>query len=78
MNIHTRYGHVLTCFLILCVALLLAPLTVYARGRTSAKEKTVKGAEVLGLVTFETGFTFADMEVGGLSGLTYDAKRGVR
>ncbi len=28
--------------------------------------------EFLGAVSFETGFTFGDMEVGGLSGLTFD------
>jgi hypothetical protein len=77
MNIHTRSCHVLSFFIILCIALLLAPLTVYAQSRTSVKEKTVTSVELLGLVTFHTGFDFADTEVGGLSGITYDAKRGV-
>jgi hypothetical protein len=34
-------------------------------------------AELLGLVTFETGFMFGDTKVGGLSGITYDGQRGV-
>jgi len=38
---------------------------------------TVANIESLGLVTFPTGHTFADTEVGGLSGIAYDAHRGV-
>ena len=34
--------------------------------------RTVEEVEFLGDVTFATGFQFADTEVGGLSGLTYD------
>lgn len=39
--------------------------------------KTVTAVESLGEVIFETGFTFGGTEVGGLSGLTYDAANGV-
>jgi 3-phytase/alkaline phosphatase D len=39
--------------------------------------QTVVGIESLGVVTFETGFDFAGTEVGGLSGITYDSRRGV-
>ena len=38
---------------------------------------TVASTEFLGIVTFPTGTEFAGTEVGGLSGITYDAKRGV-
>jgi len=38
---------------------------------------TVLGVESLGVVAFETGFVFADTEVGGLSGITYDSTRDV-
>lgn len=38
-----------------------------------AGRRTVAGIEFLGEVTFETGFTFAGTEVGGLSAITYDA-----
>lgn len=38
---------------------------------------TVASIESLGLVTFPTGYTFAGTEVGGLSGIAYDAQRGV-
>ena len=34
--------------------------------------RTVEDVEFLGDITFATGFQFADTEVGGLSGLTYD------
>jgi 3-phytase/alkaline phosphatase D len=34
--------------------------------------KTVTNLDFLGEVTFPTGFSFADTEVGGISGLTYD------
>ena len=34
--------------------------------------KTVTNLDFLGEISFETGFTFADTEVGGISGLTYD------
>ncbi len=33
---------------------------------------TVAGVDFLGEVTFDTGFTFSNTEVGGLSGITYD------
>ena len=39
--------------------------------------QTVTGVESLGVVTFPTGTMFADTEVGGLSGIAYDANRGV-
>ena len=38
---------------------------------------TVAGIEALGMVTYSTGFTFAGTEVGGLSGVAYDAARDV-
>ena len=34
--------------------------------------QNVTGIDFIGEVTFETGFTFVDTEVGGISGLTYD------
>ncbi len=37
--------------------------------------QTISNLEFLGEVIFSTGFTFADTEVGGISGLTYDAAR---
>ena len=38
---------------------------------------TVTDVESLGKVVFDTGYKFADKEVGGLSGITYDPARGV-
>jgi hypothetical protein len=46
-------------------------------GVVTAGPYTVIDVEALGLVTFPTGTTFAETEVGGLSGITYDAARGV-
>jgi myo-inositol-hexaphosphate 3-phosphohydrolase len=40
-------------------------------------KKTVADIEFLGDATFETGFTFNDTEVGGLSGITYDPFKNV-
>lgn len=37
--------------------------------------QTVTGLEFLGEVNFPSGFSFGDTEVGGLSGITYDAVR---
>lgn len=39
----------------------------------NANRKSIAGFELLGEVTFPTGFMFAGTEVGGLSGLTYDS-----
>jgi myo-inositol-hexaphosphate 3-phosphohydrolase len=39
--------------------------------------KTITDLDFLGEVTFPTGFTFAETEVGGISGLTYDSANGV-
>lgn len=38
---------------------------------------SVAGFEFLGEVAFETGFAFQDTEVGGLSGLAFDAEAGI-
>ncbi|GAB4380108.1 MAG: hypothetical protein Kow00121_35680 [Elainellaceae cyanobacterium] len=38
---------------------------------------TVTEVELLGNVTFPTGFTVEETEVGGLSGITYDAEQGI-
>lgn len=47
-------------------------------GAASAQDRvSVDGLEFLGEVQFETGFTFEDTEVGGLSGLAYDPNRDV-
>lgn len=43
----------------------------------SQEEGTVAGIDFLGEATFPTGFTFADTEVGGLSGIVYDSSRDV-
>ena len=77
MNAHRSARPALTLSLVLYLTLLMLPLTVHAHGQTSAHQKTVKRLKFLGLVTFDTGFVFADTEVGGLSGITYDAHRGV-
>lgn len=39
--------------------------------------QTVSDLEFIGEVTFPTGFTFAETEVGGISGLVYDAEAGI-
>jgi 3-phytase/alkaline phosphatase D len=39
--------------------------------------QSVADIDSLGLVTFDTGYMFSGTEVGGLSGIAYDAQRGV-
>jgi 3-phytase/alkaline phosphatase D len=71
--------------LLLLVAVLAISLTaaspsgqpVKHRPRPKPGQLTVTDVDYLGMVTFDTGHMFADTEVGGLSGITYDAKRGV-
>lgn len=47
------------------------------RSPRNSGDVSVAGVDFLGMVTFETGFTFADTEVGGLSSITYDPRREV-
>ena len=77
MNDYPRYRHGLIFLMILCAALLFPPWTAHSQGQTRGHQQTVVEVEALGLVTFDTGFIFAGTEVGGLSGITYDANRGV-
>ena len=63
------------------IVLGLAVAMLLSLGAASIQAKdtdaqTVVGVENLGVVTFETGTIFEDTEVGGLSGITYDAARG--
>ncbi|MDJ0590598.1 MAG: esterase-like activity of phytase family protein [Pleurocapsa sp. MO_226.B13] len=43
-----------------------------AKEETNNNRNTVTSLEFLGEVSFETGFTFEETEVGGISGITYD------
>ena len=74
-----RSRSVLALLLLLLGALLLATVagSVEARPPAEGERLTVGSIEPLGLVTFSTGYTFAGTEVGGLSGLAYDAHRDV-
>jgi myo-inositol-hexaphosphate 3-phosphohydrolase len=42
---------------------------------TDASRKTVTGTDFLGQITFPTGTELNDTEIGGLSGITYDASK---
>jgi 3-phytase/alkaline phosphatase D len=65
-------------FLLSSVLLVSAAGDAAARPAPSQEEQlTVADVDSLGVVTFPTGHTFAGTEVGGLSGITYDAQRGV-
>lgn len=67
-----------TLLLFILVLLLFAVNSVYARrGPRGGERLTIASVESLGLVTFETGYTFAGTEVGGLSGIAYDRQRDV-
>ena len=47
------------------------------KGHYKHAHLTITDAEFLGIATFPTGTIFADTEVGGLSSITYDYKKGV-
>ncbi len=70
-NSRSRLGLVLLFFL------LIVFVSTVAAGRRDTEQRTVTGAESLGMVIFETGYMFEDTEVGGLSGIAYDVHRGV-
>ena len=65
--------------LILAVlALFLTAAIPYGRKGIDCTEiQTLTDIDSLGVVTFSTGTMFADTEVGGLSGIAYDERRGV-
>ncbi|GGA23935.1 phytase [Okeania sp. KiyG1] len=44
---------------------------------TNENRKTVTNIEFIGDVEFETGFTFEETEVGGISGISYDRNSGI-
>ncbi len=70
----------LIVFLVLVLALTAITAMASAGSPTAKKgggQVSVVDVEFLDMVTFETGYMFADTEVGGLSGITYDANRGV-
>lgn len=60
-----------------CAASLALSLLVGARPpATDPVPSTVESVDFLGMVAFPTGSTFAGTEVGGLSGLAWDERRG--
>jgi 3-phytase/alkaline phosphatase D len=67
----------LVCVLVFSLTAASPSGKVRPRPRPHTGRLTVTGVENLGMVTFDTGYMFADTEVGGLSGITYDAARGV-
>jgi hypothetical protein len=77
------FKHTRSRFMLLVLVLAVMALAVVASASAHPATKkddgraTVSSIESLGMVTFETGHMFADTEVGGLSGITYDANRGV-
>lgn len=90
MSISVRSGFVVVLLLVLTVSIFsLSAASTHAQATTdqsfskavtgpaNADQKTVVGIEFRGMVTFETGFMFADTEVGGLSGITFDPRRHV-
>lgn len=64
-------------WVVLLAVLLVAAMAVGSGAVPAAEERTVANMEFLGEVTFPTGFSFSGTEVGGLSGITFDARRGV-
>lgn len=76
-RLHTRFF----LLLLLLVTILVLGFAVSSSFANSAKRddgpQTVVGVELLGMVTFNTGYMFEDTEVGGLSGITFDSAREV-
>ena len=71
----SRFG-LLMILTLLILAFSLTAAIVYAKPDKDV-EKNIGDLEYLGIVSFETGYEFQGTEVGGLSGITYDASRGV-
>lgn len=77
MSSARRSRSILLLLLILVVLALTAGSTYAGRAARPHGRVTVADVEFLGIVTFPTGTEFANTEVGGLSGITYDARRDV-
>jgi hypothetical protein len=75
LRFRARYT-LLPIFLLLILLLALTTASSYA-GSAKGGPLTVSSYELLGEVIFPTGTMFGSTEVGGLSGITYDASRGV-
>lgn len=71
----SRFGFFMILTLLILVFTLTAAIA-YAKPDKDA-EKNVGELEYLGMVTFTSGTMFQGTEIGGLSGITYDASRGV-
>ncbi len=74
---HSRYLRIPLFALAVLAMFLTAASPSYRPPGACTQTQTVAGVESLGVVTFVTGTTFAGTEVGGLSGIAYDARRGV-
>ena len=69
----SRFG----LFILLALFMLAFSLTVASATSHEGGRMTVEDIEFLGIVTYDVNFEFAGTPVGGLSGITYDAARGV-
>jgi hypothetical protein len=67
--------------MLLLITILVLGFAVSGSSADTAKSdegpQTVVDVELLGIVTFDTGYMFDETEVGGLSGVTYDSSREV-
>ena len=75
MSTHSR-SRSLFLFLLLII-LLMAFAVSAAAAKVKEEQVSLAGYELIGTVNFPTGFLFAGTEVGGLSSITYDARREV-
>ncbi|MDY7022654.1 MAG: esterase-like activity of phytase family protein [Cyanobacteriota bacterium] len=73
MNLKTKVILVLICIVGIIVTILINPVRLILAGTESPNPNF----ELIGQVTFPTGFMFQDTEVGGLSGITYNSKKQV-
>lgn len=78
---HSRSRFTLAFFLALTLLLSTAIVAVASHNQpgrpNDGDDVSVASVDFLGIVTFETGYTFEGTEVGGLSSITYDARRDV-
>ncbi len=72
MNVHTR-AQLAVVAAVATGALLVSPPSAASHSRGG--DKTVVGVEFLGEVVVPTGTSFDGTEIGGLSSITYDARR---
>ena len=68
---------ILVAVALLCILMIDSVQSAPESSHLSPARNVVESVEFLGVVTYTTGYTCANTEVGGLSAITYDASRDI-